>query len=63
MGSKDLGILLVMLGFITQKVLMNKLYNLRRKYEGKVLYLKDFNVQLEKRKVGNKYCDNKKISG
>jgi hypothetical protein len=48
MSNKDLVKLLVVSGFINQVVLMKTLYNLRIKYEGKGLYLKDFNGQLEK---------------
>jgi len=55
MSSEDLVKLLVASGFITQVVLMKKLYNLRIKYEGKGLYFKDFNVQLEKRDYGSPF--------
>ena len=48
MNNNKLVKLLVKSGFITQEVLMNTLYNLRIEYEGKILYFKDFNVQLEK---------------
>jgi hypothetical protein len=51
-GDEDLVKFLVVCGFLTQRVLMKKLYNLRVDYEGKVLYFKDFNVQLEKGEGG-----------
>ena len=47
--------LLVVSGFIPQVVLMKTLYNLRIKYEGKGLYFKDFNVQLEKSEDGSPF--------
>ena len=49
MSSQDLVKLLGMVGFITQEVLKKTLYDLKTNYEGKALYLKDFNVQLEKK--------------
>ena len=55
MSNKDLVKLLVVSGFITQVVLMKTLYNLRIKYEGKGLYLKDFNGQLEKDEDGSPF--------
>ena len=55
MSSQDLVKLLVAVGFITQAVLKKTLYNLRIKYEGKSLYLKDFNVQLEKKADGSPF--------
>jgi hypothetical protein len=55
MSSEDLVKLLVASGFITRVVLMKKLYNLRIKYEGKVLYFKDFNLQLEKSEDGSPF--------
>ena len=55
MSSEDLVKLLILFGFITRAVLMKKLYDLRIKYEGKVLYLKDFNVQLEKSEDGSPF--------
>ena len=55
MSNKDLVKLLVVSGFINQVVLMKTLYNLRIKYEGKGLYLKDFNGQLEKEEDGSPF--------
>ena len=54
-SKKDLVKLLLVSGFITQAILMNILYNLRIKYEGKDLYFKDFNVQLEKSEDGSPF--------
>jgi hypothetical protein len=55
MSNKDLVKLLVVSGFINQVVLMKTLYNLKIKYEGKGLYLKDFNDQLEKEEDGSPF--------
>ena len=44
-----------MSGFIPRVVLMKTLYNLRIKYEGKGLYFKDFNLQLEKSGDGSPF--------
>ena len=57
MSSEDLVKLLVASGFVTQVVLKKTLYNLRIKYEGKGLYFKDFNVQLEKKEVWNIFLE------
>ena len=55
MDRNDLVKLLLVAGFITQGILMKKLYYLEIIYEGKGLYLKDFNGQLEKSKDGSPF--------
>jgi hypothetical protein len=55
MSHKDLVQLLAVSGFLTQVVLMKTLYKLRTEYEGKGLYLKDFNGQLEKEENGSPF--------
>jgi hypothetical protein len=55
MDIKSLVQLLVLSGFLTQVVLENTLYHLRINYEGKVMYFKDFNGQLEKSETGSPF--------
>ena len=51
MSHQELRILLVAAGFITQGVLMKKLYYLGIKYEGKNLYLKDSMFNWRKKRM------------
>ena len=55
MDIESLVKLLVVSGFLTQVVLEKTLYNLRITYEGKGLYLKDFNGQLERSETGSPF--------
>ena len=55
MNNNDLVKLLLASGFLTQEVLTKMLYNLKIKYEGKDIYLKNFNGQLEKKEDGSPF--------